>query len=80
MSAVRIVAILGGGLVGLVVGYFIGVYAACDWLIPTSNLCGIYGVFLTGPVGLVCGAVGVWAISRPKGTVTGNCDSKYRWG
>jgi hypothetical protein len=80
MSAVRIVAILGGGLVGLVVGYFIGVYAACDWLIPTSNLCGIYGVFITGPIGLVCGAVGVWAMSRPKGTVTGNRDSKYRRG
>lgn len=80
MSAVRILRILVGGLVGFVVGYFIGVFAGCDWLIPTSNLCGIYGVFLTGPVGLVCGAVGVWAMSRPKGTATGNLNSKYRRG
>lgn len=77
---VRIVGILVGGLVGFVVGYFIGVFAGCDWLYPTSNLCGIYGVFITGPVGLVSGAVGVWAMSRPKGTVIGNRDSKYRRG
>jgi len=37
---------------------------ACDWLIPTSNLCGIYGVFLTGPIGLVIGIVCAWVMSR----------------
>lgn len=65
--AVRIVGILLGGLVGFVAGYFIGAFAACDWLYPTSNVCGLYGVFLTGPVGLVCGAVIGWVITRPKG-------------
>ena len=60
---VRFFKILGGALIGMVVGYFIGVYVACDWLYPTSNLCGIYGVFVTGPIGLVSGAV---CDSRPE--------------
>jgi hypothetical protein len=55
-----------GALVGTVVGYFIGVYVACDWLYPPSNLCGIYGVFLTGPIGLAIGAVAGWIMSRPQ--------------
>jgi len=55
-----------GGLIGGIVGYFIGVYTACDWLYPESNLCGIYGVFLTGPIVLVCGAVVGWRMSRAK--------------
>jgi hypothetical protein len=60
----RVVAILLGGLVGLIVGYFAGVVVACDWLYPTSNLCGIYGVFFTGPIGFVVGIVVAWFISR----------------
>ena len=59
----RLLAAVAGGLIGLVVGYFVGVHVACDWLYPTSNLCGIYGVFLTGPIGLVGGVVGGWLIS-----------------
>jgi len=64
---VRILATLAGGLVGGVAGYFIGVVMACDWLYPTSNLCGIYGVFFTGPLGLIGGAVAGWVASRPAG-------------
>lgn len=60
----RIVQILGGSLIGLVAGYFIGVYIACDWLFPTSNLCGIYGVFITGPIGLLVGTIAGWKTSR----------------
>jgi hypothetical protein len=63
---VRIGGTLIGALIGLVVGYFIGVYVACDWLYPTSNLCGIYGVFITGPIGLLAGAIGGWVMSRPQ--------------
>ncbi len=44
-------------LVGGVAGYFVGVFAGCDWLMPQSNLCGIYGMMLTGPIGLIAGAV-----------------------
>lgn len=60
----RFLSALAGALIGFVVGYFIGVSVACDWLYPTSNLCGIYGVFLTGPIGLVAGAIGGWMVSR----------------
>jgi hypothetical protein len=36
----------------MVMGYFIGVSIACDWLNPTSNLSGIYGVVITAPIGV----------------------------
>lgn len=62
----RLVAVVAGALLGLVAGYFAGVVVACDWLYPGSNLCGIYGVFATGPIGLVGGAVAGWSWSRPK--------------
>lgn len=60
----RILATLAGGLVG---GVFIGVVMACDWVYPTSNLCRIYGVSFTGPLGLIGGAVAGWVASRPAG-------------
>ena len=46
----RLFLVFLGGVAGFVAGYFAGVEVACDWLIPTSNLCGIYGVFLAGPI------------------------------
>jgi hypothetical protein len=60
----RATRILLGGFVGLIVGYFGGAYVACTWLVPTSNLCGVYGVFLTGPIGLILGLVVAWRMSR----------------
>jgi hypothetical protein len=51
----RVFPVLFGGLFGFIIGYFVGVELACDWLIPTSNLCGVYGVFLTGPIGFLIG-------------------------
>jgi hypothetical protein len=63
-TTVRLFTTLAGALIGTVVGYFIGVYVACDWLYPTSNLCGIYGVFITGPIGLAIGAFAGWVTSR----------------
>ena len=62
----RLLAAVVGGLIGAVAGYFTGVFIACDWLYPTSNLCGIYAVFATGPIGLVGGAIAGWMLSRPK--------------
>ena len=53
-----------GGVTGFIIGYFAGVVVACDWLIPTSNLCGIYGVFLTGPIGFLIGIACGWLASR----------------
>jgi ABC-type antimicrobial peptide transport system permease subunit len=60
----RIFLVLLGGLIGFIVGYFAGAELACDWLIPTSNLCGIYGVFLTGPIGSGIGIACAWVVSR----------------
>jgi hypothetical protein len=65
MITTRIFATLACALIGFVVGYFIGAFIACDWLYPTSNLCGIYAVFVTGPIGFLGGAVGAWFIFRP---------------
>jgi hypothetical protein len=41
-------------LVGFVVGYFAGVSYACSGP-DASNLCGLLGVFITGPGGLSIG-------------------------
>jgi hypothetical protein len=46
-----------GALLGSVVGYFVGVALGCYVLMPHSNLCGIVGVFITGPIGLVVGTL-----------------------
>lgn len=46
-----------GALLGLVIGYFVGVFFACSVLMPQSNLCGLVGVFITGPIGLLAGAL-----------------------
>ncbi len=61
----RFVVTLVCALFGGIVGYFIGAYAGCDWLMPDSNLCGIYGLMLTGPLGLIVGGVSGWRYSRP---------------
>lgn len=61
----RGVAVALGGLIGLVGGYYLGAIAACDYLWPGSNLCGLFGVFLTAPLGLACGmATGRWLTRR----------------
>jgi hypothetical protein len=53
----KLMLVIFCGLTGMVIAYFAGVIVACDWLYPGSNLCGIYGVFLTAPIGLVIGLV-----------------------
>jgi hypothetical protein len=60
MTLRRLLLTCGGGLVGAVAGYMIGVGIGCDWLYPDSNLCGIYGALVSGPVGLVLGVILVW--------------------
>jgi hypothetical protein len=47
-----------------VIGYVVGAIVGCDWLYPTSNLCGIYGAFFTGPLGFLAGA---WRAGSPRG-------------
>ena len=62
----KLLPIALGGFAGLVVGYFAGAYVACTWFYPTSNLCGIVGVFYTGPAGLVIGAIAGWWFTRSR--------------
>jgi uncharacterized membrane protein YeaQ/YmgE (transglycosylase-associated protein family) len=38
-------------------GYWLGAYVACFWLYPGSNLCGLIGVFVTGPIGAIVGGL-----------------------
>jgi hypothetical protein len=57
-------AILAGALLGAFAGYMAGVYLACYLLWPQSNLCGLVGVFITGPLGLAGGGAAGWFISR----------------
>ena len=56
----RLLLTIGGGLAGAIAGYAIGVAIGCDWLFPESNLCGIYGALVSGPVGLLLGVTLVW--------------------
>jgi hypothetical protein len=42
--------------VGGVLGYFLGAVLACE-VFRQGNLCGLYGVFIAGPLGLVAGGV-----------------------
>ena len=51
----RLFLVFLGGVAGYIAGYFADAEVACEWLIPPSNLCGIYGVFLTGPIGFAVG-------------------------
>ena len=62
----RTLGMAAGALLGLVVGYFGGAHLGCDWLYPTSNLCGIVGVFVGAPVGLLAGVTTVAIATRSK--------------
>jgi hypothetical protein len=46
--------VLGYAFGGFIVGYFAGVVPACSGE-NASNLCGLLGVFITGPIGGIVG-------------------------
>ena len=62
----RLVATVSGGLIRGIAGYFVGVLIGCEWVIPNINLCGIYGVFFTGPLGLIGGVIAGRSLTRPQ--------------
>jgi hypothetical protein len=62
----RALQVAAGALLGLVVGYFGGAHLGCDWLYPTSNLCGLVGVFIGAPAGLFAGVMAVTIATRGK--------------
>ena len=59
----RIIGILSGAFVGLCLGYFPAVFAACFWLWPQSNLCGLPVALTLAPLGAIVGAVVGWRIA-----------------
>jgi hypothetical protein len=50
-------AIVAGVVVGGLLGYMLGYYVACE-VFNGGNLCGLLGVFITGPIGAIAGGVG----------------------
>jgi hypothetical protein len=61
---VRIIGATIGLCVGFVVFYFPAAYAACDWLWPESNLCGLPAMMIAAPIGAVFGAIVGWRLTR----------------
>jgi hypothetical protein len=60
-TALSVVAgVVTGGLLGLVAG----IYLSCGVFYKGENLCGLVGVFVTGPFGAVAGGIGGWLLSR----------------
>lgn len=51
----RLVAIIFGGIVGLICGYLLGVTMSC--FLTSGNLCGLFGAIFVSPVGSM---LGVW--------------------
>ena len=47
-------------VLGLVIGQYAGAYASCSWLYPEASLCGLTGVFITGPLGALVGGLAAW--------------------
>jgi hypothetical protein len=59
--------IAGGFLLGGILGYYLGVLAACV-VFDAGNLCGLLAVFITGPLGALGGSIagGLLLRSRQK--------------
>jgi hypothetical protein len=59
MALGNILGVLLGGFLGYMVGY----YLACE-AFNGGNLCGLAGVFITGPLGAIAGGIGGALVSR----------------
>jgi hypothetical protein len=55
MRTTLTVVVAGGGFLGYRLAR---AWMACEWLYAGSNLCGLVGVFVTGPIGAVTGGIG----------------------
>jgi hypothetical protein len=47
---------VAGAVVGLIMGYVLGLGFACG-LLDVGNMCGMIGVFITAPLGVVVGGI-----------------------
>jgi hypothetical protein len=45
-----------GFFLGGFLGYMLGIYVACE-IFEAGNLCGLVGVFITGPLGALGGSI-----------------------
>lgn len=54
-----------GFLLGGVLGYYLGVVVACV-VFDAGNLCGLLGVFITGPLGALSGSIAGGLLLRPR--------------
>jgi hypothetical protein len=59
----RIIGTTIGLALGFVVFYFPSAYAACNWLWPESNLCGLPAMTIVAPIGAVGGAIAGWRLA-----------------
>jgi hypothetical protein len=63
---IRPFVVVGCGLLGGILGAYLGIFLGCVVFMRESNLCGLLGFFVTGPIGLICGLVAGVVYSRPK--------------
>jgi len=50
-------------IAGYVAGYYAGAFYGCSGSDP-SNLCGLWGVFIIGPIGTLAGIALAFALTR----------------
>ena len=58
-----LIGIAIGFCVGFVAFYFPSAYAACGWLWPESNLCGLPAMIIVAPFGGVVGMIVGWRLT-----------------
>jgi heme/copper-type cytochrome/quinol oxidase subunit 1 len=66
MRMKRLLFILAGVIVGYAVGAATGIFFACMVAAEASNLCGLVGIYITGPIGALIGIVAGFYFSRSK--------------
>jgi hypothetical protein len=57
--------ILVGFLLGGFLGYVLGMYVSCE-IFAAGNLCGLVGMFITGPLGALGGSIAGGLLARPR--------------
>jgi hypothetical protein len=60
-----VIGAIVGAVVGGVLGFYLGVLVACTGS-RAGNLCGLVGVFFTGPLGSVVGGVAGWFLRKSR--------------
>ena len=64
MQVKNVLFILAGVIGGYAVGAPTGIFFACFVAPEPTNLCGLVGTFITGPIGALVGTVAAFYFSR----------------